>query len=140
MLNSVGNALEVVKSALFGFLNPFLGIVVAVEYNSVVLFKGSYNEPLSCALNVLDGFETVGEFFKLLGYRGVEDDVGARDISGRAEHSELEAVACEREGRCAVAVGGILAYRGEYLYAEIHTLFALALVLLADFDRVYYSA
>ena len=71
---------------------------------------------------VLVGLEYLRELAELLGYDGVEQSVRAGDVVRRADHTELEAVACECERRRSVAVGRILRERRESIHAYLEIL------------------
>ena len=64
--------------------------------------------------------EPVGIDPEALGNCGIEHDVCAGDAVCRADHSELELVACKGERRCSVSVGGISCERRQDAYAELH--------------------
>lgn len=51
------------------------------------------------------GVDIVLELSQLLCHGGVKDNHGSGAVSRRADGTELEAVACESEGRRTVAVG-----------------------------------
>ena len=98
MTESLGEGLEVEQSASFGFVNPVVGVVVAVEDNVLVFCKCLFNQRLDCLGKILGVLELVIELTELLGYHGVEHIVGAGDIERRSERAELKLVAREREG------------------------------------------
>ncbi len=72
------------------------------------------------SLKVLCPLQPVGVDFQALGHGGVQHDVAAGDAVGGAQHTELEFIAGEGEGRGAVAVGGVPVKLGQHIHPQLH--------------------
>ena len=77
MCKRVGSGLEVVKSSLFGFLNPCFVVAVAVEYDSLVLLDGILDEVVERCLEVLGIFKNVCKLLQLFRNGCVENCICA---------------------------------------------------------------
>ena len=87
-------------------------------------------------LEIVGLFQLVRELHQLVRDGGVEHDVRAGDVEGRAGHAEFKLVAREREGRRAVAVGVILRDMRQARHADIHALVPRRLVIRALHQRL----
>ena len=65
MCESVRCGLEVVKSSLFGFLNPRFVVSVAVEYDSLVLLDSFLDKVVERCLEVIRIFKNVCKLLQL---------------------------------------------------------------------------
>ena len=116
---------KVEQTALFGFLHPFIGIVVAVEYYPLVLFYRFDDKLIELRFEIGSVFKYVRKTAQLLRNDGIEHDIGTGDGKGGAEHPELELVAGECEGRGPVPVGCILGEMRKHVYSQLHFHFFL---------------
>ena len=123
MRDSIGCGAVVEQSAHLGsLLDPGIVIAVAVEDDALMVGDGLFYHLVELFFKVICLLEPVGIDPEALGNCGIEHDVCAGDAVCRADHSELELVACKGERRCSVSVGGISCERGQDAYAELHDL------------------
>ena len=88
------------------------------------------------AFKVICLFERIGKTFERLRDSAVEHNVRAGNGVGRAKHPELKLVACEGEGRSAVAVRRVAQELGKHMHAELHDGLLRRVVGRVGFDRV----
>ena len=140
MSERVGQRFEVIKTALLSLLYPLVGVVVAVEDNSLMLGEHVSDERTHGCIDIFSALELYVELAELLGNHCVEHVVGAADVESRTESAELKLVAGECKRRCAVSVGGVLLEVGKHLNACFHSLLAVADIVLAVDDCLYHFA
>ena len=93
--------------------------------------EGFLDERLECRLKILGILESLVELTELLGDHSVEHVVGAGNVQRGTKSAELKLVARESERRCAVTVGIILLEVSQHVNSGVHTLLAVALVVVA---------
>ena len=121
MRHAVRGGAVVQQSALFRrFLDPGVVVAVAVEDDPSVILDSALYHLVELVLEVLCALEPVGVDPETLSHGAVEHDVGAGNAVGGPEHTELELVSGESEGRRAVAVRGISVELREHVHAELH--------------------
>ena len=109
---------QVEQPAPLRLLDPFRGVVVAVEYDSAVLAHNAFDYLVDGAVEVLCLAQLLRGKTELVRHDGVEDGVGVRNRERGAQHTELELVAREGERGSAVAVGAVHCELGEHADAD----------------------
>ena len=90
----IGSCAKIEKSSLLrSFLDPC--IVVAVEDDSLVILNGLFNHVMESCLKIVNALKTVCVNLKALCNCCVKHDICASNTVCRAEHTELELVACK---------------------------------------------
>src|SRR6202022_1622728 len=95
--------------AALRFLDPLLGVVVALEPDGRALLEGFADDLDHRVVDRLGFLERlsklVGDLSNRVGNKNVEQSDWESDRGGRSDSAELEFLASKREGRSAVAVG-----------------------------------
>ena len=128
--------LQIQKPAPLGFLEPLIGITVAVEDDALVLDQGLAHPCESRLLEIARIFDGFAEALERFRDDRVQNRVGIGEVDLRTGHAELELVSRERERRGAVAVGVVALETGQHLDAEVHVDGFGAVVVLAGNDSV----
>ena len=113
-----GGQIEQPASLRLGY--PLVVVAVAVEDYAFMILYCLSDKRMEGFLKVVGALEPVCIGFERLCDNGVEHDIRARYRISRAEHTELEFVARESEGRGPVAVGGILCESRQDMHADLH--------------------
>ena len=127
---------QVAEAPALGLPDPVLAVAVAVEDDTLVGLEGVMQQVLQVRPEVVGLLQNVRELLQLLGHDGVEHHVGAGDGLGGAQHTELELVAGEGQGRGAVAVRGVLGNLRQGVHADLQLPLGLVHIGLAVDDGI----
>ena len=127
---SLRSRFEVQQTAFGSFLNPCIGITVAVEDDTFMSLVGFFNKIIYCCFQVRSICQLIGKLIQLFGNDGVQYDVGACDGEHAAQHTEFKFIAGEGEGRGSVSVGVILNKSRNGIVAYLDITFRVAVVNL----------
>ena len=121
--------LEVQQASPFRFSHPFVGIVVAVEDNALVLPNGSPDQVVQGRVEIAGLFQNVCELGKLFRHNGVQHNIRPGNRGFGAQHTELEFVSGKGKGRGSVPIRGILGKPGQNMDADFHFSFVFLTVV-----------
>ena len=127
---SLRSRFKVQQTAFGSFLNPCIGITVAVEDNAFMSFIGFFNQIIYCCFQIRSICQLISKFIQLFGNDGVQYDVGAGDGEHAAQHTEFKFIAGEGERRGSVSVGVILNQSRNGIVAYLDVAFRVAVVNL----------
>ena len=106
-IGGLDGGLEVEKSALFSFLDPGIGIAIAIEDDSFMIFERCLDPIIDGNKRVLASFDGIGKVLQGLSDNRIQDDIGVGHILVGTDHTEFEAVAREGKWGCSISIGGI---------------------------------
>ena len=127
---SLRSRFEVQQTAFGSFLNPCIGITVAVEDNAFMSFIGFFNQIIYCCFQIRSICQLISKFIQLFGNDGVQYDVWAGDGEHTAQHTEFKFIAGEGEGRGSVSVGVVFNKSRNGIVAYFNVAFRVAVVNL----------
>ena len=127
---SLRSRFEVQQTAFCSFLNPCIGITVAVKDDTLMSLVGFFNKIIYCCFQVRSICQLISKFIQLFGNDGVQYDVGACDGEHAAQHTEFKFIAGEGEGRGSVSVGVVFNKSRNGIVAYFNVAFRVAVVNL----------
>ena len=127
---SLRSRFEVQQATFSSFLNPGIGITIAVEDDAFVSLVGFFNQIIYCCFQIRSICQLISKFIQLFGNDGVQYDVGTCDGEHAAQHTEFKFIAGEGERRGSVSVGVILNKSRNGIVAYLDVAFRIAVVNL----------
>ena len=129
---------KIQESALFSFLNPLFGVVVAVENNPVVFAQCLFCKCRGIRKEIDARFELIGKTHQAVCDNRIQNNVRHRDGLARTRHAEFEFIARKGKRRSPVSVCRILCEVGKDLCADGHFRLSVAVGGRVRNDRAYY--
>ena len=129
---SLRSRFEVQQATFSSFINPFIGITVAIEDDTFVSLVGFFNQIIYCCFQIRSICQLIGKFIQLFSNDGVQYNVGAGDGEHAAQHTEFKFIAGEGERRGSVSVGVILNQSRNGIVAYLDVAFRIAVVNLVS--------
>ena len=131
---SLRSGFQVQQATFSSFSHPFIGVTIAVEDDALVSQVGFFNQIIYGSLQVRSIGQLSSELLQLFGNDSVQHNVGTSDGEHGAQHTELEFVAGEGEGRGSVSIGIILNQSRNGVIANLHEFSRVAGVNLISSD------
>ena len=100
----VHGGLQIGKPPALRLLYPFVGIVVAVEDDTLMGGNGLPDEVAQGSLEIVGVFQDIGKLTQAFGHHRIQHDIGTGDGKSAAQHAKLKLIAGEGKGRGAVPV------------------------------------
>ncbi len=120
--NCIDHGTDVRKATACSLFCPFPGVAIAIEGNSLMLDCKFLNVVMKCSLEIICLLKDITGIGESLCNDGIQDDVGLTNGILGSNHTELELVTSEGEGRSTVTIGSILHEVRKGTYAGLHLL------------------
>ena len=93
-------AFQIIKTSLFGLLDPFVGVTVSVKDNPLMLVKKFLKECVYLVIKPFGGYilKLFVNLFERFRNSGIEHDICVCNGYGRAGHTEFKLVSGECKG------------------------------------------
>ena len=132
----VHHGLDIGKAAALRLLDPLIRVAVSIEDDALMLGSVFFDQIVNRHVEVFRLLQYVAGLGEGLRHNRIEHHIGLRHRIAGADHTELELVAGEGEGRGAVPVRGVLGEIRQGAHAGVQMAALQAVGRLAGADKL----